>query len=156
MKVLIKLVFIIFILSSCKSKNSILPDYSKNAYEPILLIKKQVEKTKCKFNVEIISRHNEIYILNSKIEVENDSVKIESYTRNNSYLTQSDTILNFSKIDILEILEIELQKSDHQIILAGNYQDIKISTADSTNLFYTRQSWGIINILEKGKSNFIK
>ena len=156
MKVLLKLVFIIFILSSCVSKKSILPDYSKSAYEPILVIKKQVEKTKCKFNVEIINRHNETYIVNSKIEVENDSVKIESYSKNNSYLTQSDTILNFSKIDFLKILDAELKKSDSQIILAGNYQDIKISTTDSTNLFYTRQSWGIINILEKGKSNLMK
>src|SRR5690554_5142148 len=156
MKTLLKLTFVLLILTSCKSKKSILADYSKSAYEPILLIKKQIEKTETGFDVEIKNSHGGNYVLYSKVDVGIDSVRVENDIRNNFYGTKSDTILNFLKTDFIKLLDTELSQADSQIRIAGNYQDIKITIADSTELFYTRQGLGIMSIMEKGKSNMTK
>ncbi|ALM20545.1 hypothetical protein AAT17_04490 [Nonlabens sp. MIC269] len=133
-----------------------LADYSKSAYEPILLIKKQIEKMENEFNVEIKNSHGRNYIVYSKIDVGQDSVRIENDIHNNFYGTKRDTVMTFVKNDFIKLLDTELSQADSQIRIAGNYQDIKIIIADSTELFYTRQGLGIMTIMEKGKSNMTK
>ena len=129
------------------------PDYSKSAYEPILFIKEQIQDGEGKFDVEIKNSHGGNYVVYSKVDVKKDSVRIENDIRNNFYGTKSDTILAFVKADFIKLLDTELSYADTQIKIAGNYQDIKITVADSTNVFYTRQGFGIMKIMEKGISN---
>jgi hypothetical protein len=156
MKLLLKSLILILILVSCKPKQSLLVDYSKSAYEPILLIKNQVEKMQSNFNVEIENRHGGNYIVKSKIRVAQDSVWIENDIRNNFYGTKSETTMAFLKRDFIDLLEMELSQAASQIRIAGNYQNIKIIIADSAKVFYTRQALGIMSIMEKGKSNMVK
>lgn len=143
------------ILTSCKSKKSMFPDYSKSAYEPILLIKKQIGDYGSRFEVEIKNSHGGNYVVYSKVAVGKDSVRIKSDIRNNFYGTKSDTILNFSKTEFIKLLDFELSNAEFQTRIAGNYQDIKITIADSVNMFYTRQGFGILNVMRDGKSNII-
>jgi hypothetical protein len=131
------------------------PDYSKNAYEPILLIKNQIENTESGFDVEIKNSHGGNYIVNSKVNVGKDSVRIKNDIQNNFYGTKSDTTLTFSKTDFIKMLNFELTHVDSQIRIAGNYQDIKITISDSTKVFYTQQAFGIMKLMEEGKSNII-
>ena len=156
MKILFKLIIVLLILTSCKSSKSLLPDYSKNASEPILLIKSQIENSKSEFDVQIKNAHGGNYIVNSKVDVGKDSVRIKNVIQNNFYGTKSDTTLTFLKTDFIKMLDFELSQADTQIRIAGNYQDIKITIADSANVFYTRQGFGIMKVMEKGKSNRIK
>ncbi|MFT5250813.1 MAG: hypothetical protein ACI93P_002556 [bacterium] len=153
MKILLKLTFVLLILTSCKSKKSLLPDYSKSAFEPISLMKKHIENSEKEFDVEIKNSHGGNYVVHSKVNVGQDSVRIENDIRNNFYGTKSDTILTFLKTDFIKLLDAELSYADTQIKIAGNYQDIKITVADSTNVFYTRQGFGIMRVMEKGISN---
>jgi hypothetical protein len=131
-------------------------DYSKDAYKKILLVKKQIENSESEFDVEIKNSHGGNYVVYSKVNVGKDSVRIENDIRNNFYGTKSDTILTFLKTDFIKLLDTELNQADSQIRIAGNYQDIKITIADSTKVFYTRQGLGIMRIMEKGKSNMTK
>ena len=156
MKIEIKLIIVLLILTSCKSRKILLPDYSKTAYEPILVIKSQIENSENEFNVEIKNSHGGNYTVNSKVNVGKDSVRIDNDIRNNFYGTKTDTTLTFSKVDFIKMLDYELTKTDSEIKIAGNYQDIKITIADSTNLFYTRQGFGIMRVMEKGKSDLSK
>ncbi|QIE58653.1 hypothetical protein G5B37_03475 [Rasiella rasia] len=153
MKILLNLTILLLILTSCKSKESMFPDYSKSAYEPILFIKDQIQDGEGRFDVEIKNSHGGNYVVYSKVDVGKDSVRIENDIRNNFYGTKSDTILAFMKADFINLLNTELSYADTQIKIAGNYQDIKITVADSTNVFYTRQGFGIMKIMEKGISN---
>jgi hypothetical protein len=153
MKIVLKTIIVLLILTSCKSKKSLWPDYSKNAYEPISLIKKQIENSENEFSVEIKNSHGGNYVVYSKVDVGKDSVRIENDIRNNFYGTKSDTILTFLKTDFIKLLDTELSQVNSQIRIAGNYQDIKITIADSTNLFHTRQGLGIMRVMEKGKSD---
>tara|TARA_R110001583_G_scaffold154090_1_gene305766 strand:+ start:1243 stop:1653 length:411 start_codon:yes stop_codon:yes gene_type:complete len=129
------------------------PDYSKSAYEPILLIKKQIQDSENRFDVEIKNSHGGNYVVYSKVDVGKDSVRIENDIRNNFYGTKSDTIMTFLKSDFIKLLDTELSYAETQIRIAGNYQDIKITIEDSTNIFYTRQGFGIMRVMEKGISN---
>jgi len=147
---------VLLILTSCKSKKSLLPDYSKSAYEPILSIKEHIENSEKEFNVEIKNSHGGNYVVYSKVNVGQDSVRIENDILNNFYGTKSDTILTFVKTDFIKLLDTELSYADTQIRIAGNYQDIRITVADSTNVFYTRQGLGIMRVMEKGISNMRK
>jgi hypothetical protein len=154
MRNLLKLIIVLLIFTSCRSRKSLLPDYSKNAYEPILLIKKQIEKTESEFNVEIENSHRGNYIVFSQISVLKDSIRINNEIHNNFYGTKSDTILNYLKSDFIEKLDYELRLVDRQVILAGNYQHIKISIKDSISEFYTRKGLGLMGILEDGQHMF--
>jgi len=156
MKILLKSIFVLLILTSCKSKKSLLPDYSKNAYKPILLIKNQIEKLESEFNVEIKNSHGGNYIVKSKVNVTKDSVRIENDIRNNFFGTESDTTMTFLKTDFIKLLDFELSNVDLQGRIAGNYQDIKITISDSKKIFYTRQGFGIMRVMEKGESNIVK
>lgn len=151
MKILLKSIFVLLILTSCKSQKSLLPDYSKNAYEPISLIKSQIQKSQSEFDVEIKNSHGGNYIVNSKVDVGKDSVQINNNIQNNFYGTKLDTTLTFSKTDFIKMLDFELTQVDSQIRIAGNYQDIKITISDSTKVFYTRQGFGIMKLMEVGK-----
>ena len=103
-----------------------IPNYSQSAYEPIFLIKKQVEQLDNQFDVEITNRHNGSYILYSKVKVEKDSVRIDNDIQNDYNGTKSDTTLTFLKTDFIKLLNTELLNADAQIKIAGNYQAIKI------------------------------
>ena len=141
------------ILTSCKSKKSLLPDYSKNAFEPILLIKEQIENPESEFDVEIKNSHGGNYIMYSKVDVGKDSMQIENDIRNNFYGTKSDTTLIFKNTDFIKLLDYQLSVLELEGRIAGNYQDIKITIADSSYVFHTRQGLGIMRIMEKGESN---
>jgi hypothetical protein len=56
---------------------------------------------------------------------------------------------------LIKLLDFELSNAEFQTRIAGNYQDIKITIADSVNMFYTRQGFGILNVMRDGKSNII-
>ena len=145
----------LLILTSCKSRKALLPDYSKSAFEPILLIKKYIKNSEKEFDVEIKNSHGGNYVVYSKVNVGQDSVRIENDIRNNFYGTKSDTTLTFSKSDFIKMLNFELTQVDSQLRIAGNYQDIKITISDSAKVFYTRQGFGIMKLMEEGKSNII-
>jgi len=142
-------------LTSCKSKKSLFTDYSKNAFEPILLIKNLIENSEPEFDVEIKNSHGGNYIVKSKVNVRKDRIRIENIILNNFYETKSDTIMDFLKADFIRLLDFELSNVDLQIRIAGNYQDIKIIISDSTKVFYTRQGFGIMKVMEQGKSNIV-
>ena len=128
-------------------------DYSKNASAPILLIKNLIKNSEPGFDVEIKNSHGGNYIVKSKVNISKDSIRIENNILNNFYGTKSDTIMRFSKADFIELLDFELSNVDLQLRIAGNYQNIKITVSDSTKVFYTRQGFGIMKVMEKGKSN---
>jgi len=150
MKILLKLIIVLLILTSCKSRKSLLPDYSKSAYESILIIKNQIGNSESEFDVEIKNSHGGNYIVYSKINVGKDSVRIKTEIHNNFYGTKSDTILNYLKSDFIKKLDYELRIADRQIKIAGNYQSIKISINDSISEFYTRQGLGLMGVLKDG------
>ena len=91
--------------------------------------------------------------MKSKVNVRRDSIRIENDILNNFYGTKSDTIMDFSKTYFIKLLDFELENADLQGRIAGNYQDIKITVSDSTKVFYTRQGFGIMKVMEEGKSN---
>lgn len=147
------LIFICLIFTSCKSNKSFLVDYSNNASEPILLIKTLIENSQPEFDVEIKNTHGGNYIVKSKVNMIKDSIRIDNDILNNFSGTKSDTIMTFSKADFLKLLDFELSNVDLQLRFAGNYQYIKVITSDSTNVFHTRQGFGIMRLMKEGKSN---
>lgn len=146
-----KILTIILILSSCKSIKNNLNDYSKSAYEPILLIKKETEKDTSNFNVEVINWHGSNFIINSRIIVVRDSVKIKSVMTNNFNQTKSDTIITLHKTEFINNLDKKLINAQNTLVIAGNYQEIKIQTNDSTYNFKTKKAIGLMNLLKTGK-----
>ena len=128
-----------------------IPNYSQSAYEPIFLIKEQVEQLDNQFDVEITNRHNGSYILYSKVKVEKDSVRIDNDIQNDYNGTKSDTTLTFLKTDFIKLLNTELLNADAQIKIAGNYQAIKIIVGHTIKVFYTRQGLGLMNVMGYGK-----
>ncbi|WP_222931325.1 hypothetical protein [Xanthovirga aplysinae] len=142
------------VLTSCKSQKSLLPDYSKTIAEPVKLIRQQIEKYKEPFDIEITNSHNGRYIVNSNIGLENDEVQIDTHINNQAFGSESDTTFIFTKTDFVAKLNFELEKANDQIKVAGNYQTIKVILGDSTFNFYTRQGFGLMSLLEKGKSNY--
>ena len=151
MKTKLKIIIVLVLLSSCKTGKSLKPDYSESAYEPILFIKNEVEKNQNIFEVKIKNSHGGNYVLTSKVNVEKDSIRLNNNISNNFYGTQSDTTLTLYKADFLKMLNEELQEADFGIKIAGNFQDITITTSDTVKKFYTRQGLELMNLLEKGK-----
>ena len=155
MKILLNLIIIFVILTSCKTNKFLLTDYSNSAFEPTQLIISNLNNYTNSFEVEITNSHGGIYVVKSNIELNIDSIKITSRINNNSYGTESDTIMTFTKKEFMEKLNFELLNAEKQIKIAGNYQTIKIINKDLISIFQTRQAFGLMRLLEEGKSNIV-
>jgi len=149
-----RLILILIILSSCQVRKSTLPDYSKTAYEPIDYIKNAIINSRDSFQVEIQNSHNGIYAMNSEFKIFNDSIEVNSSTLGLYTGIELDTTMVFTKTGFIKKLEYELERANEEIKIAGHYQTVEIIMADTTKLFYTRQGYGLMNLLIKGKNNY--
>lgn len=128
-------------------------DYSKSAEEPIkLLLSLLNDDSSDKIDVEIVNRHNGTYLMNSLIEKTVSGYKILTQI-NDMTNTDSKTSVTLSRDELIEKLIQELDNSDNQLVIAGNYQVIKIRFGEISSEFHTRRAFGLMALLRDGKSN---
>ncbi|MEP0006834.1 MAG: hypothetical protein ABJ387_14180 [Balneola sp.] len=126
-------------------------DYSKTAAEPIKLLLNIIEDGfSDSIDVEIVNRHNGIYQMNSSIEKTENGFKILTQI-NDMTNTNSNTSVTFSKDELIKKLNKELDNSDNQLVIAGNYQVIRVRYGKKSSEFHTRRAFGLMTLLKDGK-----
>lgn len=122
-------------------------DYSNSAKEAIILIKNLIKNPEIqKIHIEIYNFHHGIYEQISDIEKKDEHLIIQtikigmdkSAKSNSRFIKISDFILH---LDTLEL------NSESQIVAAGNYQKIYITSNQTEKLFLTRKAIGLMHIL---------
>jgi hypothetical protein len=128
-------------------------DYSKSAAEPIKLLLSLIEDDSSdKIDVEIVNKHNGTYQMNSLIEKTNSGYKILTQI-NDMTNTDSKTSVTLSRDELIKKLNQELDNSDNQLVIAGNYQIITVRYGENSSEFHTRRAFGLMALLKDGKSN---
>ena len=152
MKIVLKIIFITLILTSCKSKKAYFPDYSGDAYRAISIVKNEIISDETSiFEVKIRNSHGGYFQVNSVILKLNDSIILKNHINNAFRGIESDSTLIFPKDVFIQKLDYELKIAQRQVKIAGNYQTIVIITEDTSQTFYTRQGLGLMRILQKGE-----
>ena len=152
-----RLIYIIgvLILGSCSSSISV-PDYSMSALKPLQAIEAYLESDTINFFiVEIINTHGGRYEVISNIEKTRQGIKLETRTKNSSD-QESDTIMYFQRQAFMEKIEHEINVSESQLAIAGNYQSIKVTYNSVSEEFFTKRGFGLLNLLVYGESNIKK
>jgi len=128
-------------------------DYSKSAAEPIKLLLTLIQDDPSdKIEIEIVNRHNGTYQMNSLIENTNRGFKILTHI-NDMTNTDSNKSVTLSRDELILKLNQELKNSDNQLVIAGNYQVIRIRYGGNSSEFHTRRAFGLMALLRDGKSN---
>ncbi|RYH74497.1 hypothetical protein EVU94_05625 [Flavobacteriaceae bacterium 144Ye] len=128
-------------------------DYSKSAAEPIKLILNLIENdSPDKINVEIVNRHNGTYQMNSLIEKTESGYEILTQI-NDMTNTNSRKSVTLSRDELINKLYQELNNSDNQLVIAGNYQVIRVRYGENSSEFHTRRAFGLMALLRDGKLN---
>lgn len=155
MRIETKIVLMIFLimLTSCKVKSY----REKNANyfnlsDQLNFIESNIINTdNIEFTIDIRFGHNTIKTLKSEFKVNTDSVRIKTLKETN-YKKIVDTTFSLSKKEIIKEIEYQKNNSKDIIILAGYYQNIKISRNDRVINYPTIRIAGyLIEFLETGK-----
>lgn len=148
LKISTVLFLVVFWQKSLKAPN----DYSKSAGEPIKLLLTLIENNfSDKIEVEIVNRHNGTYRMNSVIENKHGDYQVSTHIKDMSN-TESDKSFTLSRDELTLKLNQELKNSASQLVIAGNYQEIRIRSAEKTTEFYTRRAFGLMALLRDGKT----
>ena len=149
------LLFSLILFTSCKVKNYREKNSNYfNISNQLNFIKSNIINTdNNEFTIDISFGHNTINTVKSEFKVSSDSVRIKTLRKTN-YEKTVDTTFSISKKEIIEEIEYQKNNSKDIIILAGHYQNIKISRNDKIiNYPTTRIAGYLIEFLETGRTH---
>ena len=128
-------------------------DNSDSTVEVIELIKKTLDSIdSLSFKIQFINRHRGEYKVNSIMEFNKNRITIKSHIKN-MLDEESDISFEFSKTEFDKELNRQLDilsDFNKQLVLGGNYQEIKVDYNSTIRTYKARKALSLMNLFDSG------